>query len=85
MTPKELLAAYPNATHAIAWVELMCCASELDDFDGFAELVQSGMFIPEIIEAIKETTEGEECPDLVRSQMDHPEFMKYIAGKLGMM
>lgn len=91
MTATQLLSAYPHIPYAIAWVELMLCPSTLDDQDGFGMMIRSGLDPSQVVEMVKTTVRdaiaeeeiGKEREAL--AQMDHPEFMRFICGKMGAM
>jgi hypothetical protein len=94
-----LLSAYPNAKKAVAWVELMLCVPIRDEpgessWDMMVTAkIPPGEIVAMVRQCIHEEQEdgkhhGERYLAVVRqahTETFHPEFLSYIAGKLGMM
>jgi len=89
MTAEQILAAYPNARIAVAYTELIICGSADDDGESSWDLMmkaQPPMTLDEIWKCIYESVEDEtECKaQEARVQMTHPDYRRYLAGKLGL-
>lgn len=88
MTAAELFAAYPNVKHAVAYVELIIC--EPVDGESAWDLLMTTLrpmspkdvadcLCDDGVDVIGRTER--EC--MIRAEMDHPEFLRYLAGKMG--
>lgn len=94
MTPNDLFATYPRITHATSWVELILfgdahdgepCAWEIL-IQGLPGLTPPGMVaqIKELLaEEVAENRPGKNREAL--AECDDPQFLTYIAGKMGAM
>jgi hypothetical protein len=84
-----MLDAYPNVRHAVAFVETFLCELPPDDPETAWTLMMRARLTPsEIITccriAVTEATElSPRFLDAIRHEMQHPEFHRYIAGKMG--
>jgi hypothetical protein len=88
MTAEQLLARWPNIRRAVAWVELFAGeAAELGEppfWDDLSTLNDPGR-IAEFLrgsadDEIRDGTAGKHRQ--ARAEMDHPDFVAYLAGKL---
>jgi hypothetical protein len=84
---KVLMRTYPLVIKAVAWTELIICQSNDGEQTSWDMLLEHEPDIspPEMVKIMKEVIEGETMPyaEEVRKQMDHPQYLTYIAGKLG--
>lgn len=88
MTDAEmLLAAYPKVHHAVSYVELIICQGERPTSWEVLTGVTPRVPLAEMIEILKESVTGSELPTVaaILEEMERPEFMTYLRGKLGMM
>lgn len=96
MTARELLDAYAPVREAVAWTEFFVCTPPVDgeNRSGWDLMMASvpPMSPAEAVAFLRvalDETIREEAPNpkfvLARSQMDRPEFLTYVAGKMGCM
>lgn len=94
MSERELLEAYPNAWHAIAYVEhVLCGPPEPGGQSSWEILVASGLSPMRIVALIAEMLREElkEPVQIIRAEILNaaiwecgtPDFRNYIAGKMG--
>lgn len=91
-----LFRAYPNVTHAVSWVELVVCDADPGERSAWDEIFRHGRaagidFDPRqvvgiLADALEEdiregTAKGRSAEAL--AEMRHPEFLRYVAGKMG--
>lgn len=93
MTARELLDAYPNARAAVAWTELIICRGSSQDLESSWDLMMK--YLPplnprEVMLLIQSAADDQKDePGLeaayagIRRQMGHPQFLQYVAGKMG--
>ncbi len=88
----DLLDAYPTVTHAVSFVELIICAQpDMDGFNSWRLMMVAGCNPEEVREAIKEVVADEVAlgspgkHQEALTEMDCPEFMVYLRGKMGAM
>lgn len=84
------LQAYPHIQHAVALVELFYSKKEGEDNSSALDIMIDAGFSPEKVIATMKNLTDEDIADNqpgrlneARTEMDHPEFLKYIRGKLG--
>jgi hypothetical protein len=90
MDPESLLAAYPTVRHAVAFVEFIVCGVTAPGEESGWHLMMSA--VPPItlelaLACLKDAAEGsiiDKVPE-ARTEMDRPEFLTYLKGKLGLM
>lgn len=97
MTAKQLLAGYPEVKQAVAYVELVMCTTDENHPVTMWELLEVHKRTPHyMVETIRNLIEGEtkeeqETPEakagilLAFFQTYHPQFLTYVAGKMGAM
>lgn len=90
---ERLLATYPHATHAVAWVELILCRNDSDDEEetGWEMMMRAtppmsldevkGMIRTCLEEEIQEGSPGKHREAL--AEIDTPDFTRYLRGKMG--
>jgi hypothetical protein len=85
-----LLAAYPTVKHAIAWVELFVVMKNDDEPESAWDWMMSRpqpLTPADIATAIRDSVdEGDEDVGraaLAKAEMGRPEFLTYIAGRMG--
>lgn len=91
MSAEELLAAYPRVQAAVAWVEYIVCGKCPDDPETSWELMMRARLSPaEVVETLRDAAAGDMGPGIpahkqeaVRREMLDPQFMQYVAGKMG--
>ena len=87
MKVQALFIAYPAVVQAISWVELIICESD-DGEETAWELIirhEPNISPQDMLDYMKKAIEGEDVGRLkeAEAQMDHPQFLRYLAGKLG--
>ena len=94
METVELMRTYPSVRHAIAYVETFMCPTELDDGDVFAVFRGLNWNPRQVIDFMREALDdgrvseekGAVIPNAqARAEMDRPEFLTYVTGKMGAM
>lgn len=88
-TAKQLFSAYPTITHAVSYVELIACTPDEDrPVTLWNTLIGLGLAPDEVakflLESIQEEAEltGKKFA-LAAEEAKKPEFLTYIAGKMG--
>jgi hypothetical protein len=96
MNASELLNAYPQVPHAVAWVELFLCDAGDPEDPTFGEvsswqMMMDAKWSPEevlatikraLAEEIEEENKGKYREAL--AEMDLPQFRTYLLGKMGL-
>ena len=99
MTPQELLAAYPRVRGAVAWTEMFACVAPDDGCEPAWDLLiraDPSLTPSEMVDCIRDTMrevakDADELPIVRRAstialqQVDHPDYLTYIRGKMGCM
>lgn len=99
MSPKELLAAYPKVRAAVCWTEAFVCIAPEDDGTPAWEVIMNAdppLTPDEIVALIRDTireevegdnttTAGRRAAMFALPQVDHPDYLTYIRGKVGCM
>jgi hypothetical protein len=83
----DLDRCYPDVLQAIAWTELIICQSSDGEETSWELILRSQPNISpyEMLSYMKEAIEGETVgrAEEAKSQMNHPQYLRYLAGKLG--
>lgn len=99
MAPQELLAAYPRVRFAVAWTEMFACVAPDDGHEPAWDLMMRAdppLSPDEMVDCIRDTIrevveDADELPTVRRAstlalpQVDHPDYLTYIRGKMGCM
>lgn len=99
MNPHEILDAYPKVRQAVAWTEAFVCIPPEDGERPAWDLLMAaepamtpGEIVAVIRETIREELEGDDTSTAGRRaamfalpQVDHPDYLTYIRGKMGCM
>lgn len=90
--PYELMNAYPATALAVAWVELFVCEPHGDSRrSAWDEMMDAPMNPREAVEILQatlaeEVAENQDAPASFRvalAEMGTPDFLRYVAGKMG--
>lgn len=90
MNAEAVLAAYPNARVAIAYVEVIICVPPKPGEEPAWDMVlreNPGVTPRQMAEALRIVLKDEAAARAqeAREQMLHPEFLAYLKGKMGCM
>lgn len=99
MTPRELLDAFPRVRHAVCWTEAFVCIAPEDDQEPAWDLImraKPALTPDEIVSLIRDTIReelndpetclgGYRAATLAMPEVDHPDYLTYIRGKMGCM
>ena len=89
---KVLFGTYPAVTHAISWVELLLCERGEGEDESTWDLMMTvtppltpadvvDLIRQQLARAVQEGDQGRTAEAL--AETSHPQFLAYIAGKMG--
>lgn len=87
MTIADLDQCYPDVKQAIAWTELIICQNSRGEETTWQFILRNRPNISphEMLDYMKLVIEGETVgrAEEAKAQMNHPQYLRYLAGKLG--